>query len=67
MERWLLRKLQRFVVNLPRYLHGRLVSQGAIEEIHPGIFVQGHGGLYHQQLGFCADCSLIYEPDELMI
>ncbi|NTV13850.1 MAG: CRISPR-associated endonuclease Cas3'' [Desulfobulbaceae bacterium] len=67
MERWLLRRLQRFVVNLPRHVHGRLVSEGAIEEIHPGIFVQGHGSLYHKQLGFCADRSLIYEPDELVI
>lgn len=65
-ERWLLRRLQRFVVNLPRHTHGKLLSDGAIEEIHPGLFVQGHGGLYHEQLGFCADRSIICEPDELM-
>ena len=65
-ERWLLRKLQRSVVNLPRYLHSRLVSEGAIREIHPGIFVQGHGALYHSDLGFCSDRSILYEPDELM-
>jgi CRISPR-associated endonuclease/helicase Cas3 len=65
-ERWLLRKLQRSVVNLPRYLHSRLLSEGAIREIHPGIFMQGHGALYHPELGFCPDRSIIYEPDELM-
>ncbi len=65
-ERWLMRKLQRYVVNLPRNVHGRLLAEGGIEELHPGIFVQGHGGLYHQQLGFCPERSLCYEPDELI-
>ncbi|WP_298433962.1 CRISPR-associated helicase Cas3' [Geobacter sp.] len=65
-ERWLLRKLQRSVVNLPRYLHNRLLSEGAIREVYPGIFVQGHGALYHPDLGFCPDKSIVYEPDELM-
>ncbi|MFA4837032.1 MAG: CRISPR-associated helicase Cas3', partial [Dehalococcoidia bacterium] len=65
-ERWLLRKLQRYVVNLPRYLHEKLVAEGAVRELHPGIYVQGHGALYHDNLGFCPDKSLIYEPDELM-
>lgn len=65
-ERWLLRKLQRYVVNLPRYMHSRLLSEGAIREIHPGIFMQGHGALYHSELGFRPDKSIIYEPDELM-
>jgi len=66
-ERWLLRQLQRYVVNLPRYVHTKLLAEGAIEEVHPGIFVQGHDGLYHDQLGFRADRSGIYEPDELMV
>jgi CRISPR-associated endonuclease/helicase Cas3 len=65
-KRWLLRKLQRYVVNLPRYLHSRLLSESAIREIHPGIFMQGLGALYHSELGFCPDKSIIYEPDELM-
>jgi CRISPR-associated endonuclease/helicase Cas3 len=58
--------LQRSVVNLPRYLHNRLVAEGAIREIHPGIFLQGHAALYHPELGFCPDRSITYEPDELM-
>lgn len=65
-DRWLLRKLQRSVVNLPRYLHQKLVAGGAIREIYPGIFVQAHGALYHSDLGFCPDKSIVYEPDELM-
>ena len=66
-ERHLLRRAQRFVVNLPRYIAGRLIAEGAIEEIHPGILVQGYGNLYDLTLGFCADRSLVREPDELMI
>lgn len=65
-ERWILRRLQRYVVNLPRWLHGQLVASGAIREVHPGIFVQGHGALYHEDLGFCPDKSIVYEPDELI-
>ena len=65
-ERWILRKLQRYVVNLPKYLHARLHVEGAIQEVHPGIYVQGHGALYDEKLGFCPDRSIIYEPDELI-
>jgi len=66
-ERWLLRRLQRFVVNLPSYVHGELVRQGAIKEVCPGIFVQDHGGLYREDVGFDPEASGIYEPDELVI
>jgi CRISPR-associated endonuclease/helicase Cas3 len=65
-DRWLLRKLQRYVVNLPRRLHGQLLASGAIRELHPGIFVQAHGALYDQNLGFCPDKSILYDPDDLM-
>jgi len=66
-ERWLMRRLQRYTVNLPRHIHSRLVAEGAIEEVHPGVFVQGHGNLYDDNLGFCTDRSMIYEPDDLVI
>lgn len=65
-DRWLRRKLQRYVVNLPRRLHGQLLASGAIREIYPGIFVQAHAALYDKNLGFCPDKSIVYEPDELM-
>jgi len=65
-ERWLMRKLQRYVVNLPRYIHMKLRNEGAVTEVHPGIFVQEYGAMYHNDLGFCADKSMIYEPDDLM-
>ena len=65
-ERWLLRRLQRYVVNLPMRLHERLRTDGAIREIHPGIFIQGHSALYNENIGFCHDKSISYEVDELI-
>lgn len=66
-ERWLLRRLQRYVVNLPRYIHAKLINDGGIKEVHPGIFVQEYGGMYRDDIGFDAESSGIYEPDELVI
>lgn len=66
-ERWLLRKLQRYVVNLPRYRHQTLVQNGEIREIHPGIFVQAFEGLYHRDLGLLGDDPGYHEPEELII
>mgnify|MGYP001473428519 CR=1 FL=1 len=65
-DRWLMRRLQRHIVNLPRYLHTKLLAEGAIREIESGIFVQGHRAMYHPDLGFCHDKSMLYEPDELV-
>lgn len=66
IERWLMRKIQRYVVNLPRYVHTKLRNEGAIMEAYPGIFIQEYSAMYHNDLGFCADKSMIYEPDDLM-
>ena len=66
-DRYLLRKLQRYIVNLPRYLHDKLVTDGAIRLIHPGIFVQGHRAMYDDIIGFCPDRSAIYAPDDLIV
>lgn len=66
-ERRLLRKAQRYVVNLPKYLHQRLRAEGAIREVHAGIYVQAHPNLYDENLGFCSGRSMIYEPDELIV
>lgn len=65
-ERWLMRKLQRYVVNLPKNIHTRLLTQGAISEVAPGIYMQSHASLYDASLGFCPDKAVSYEPDELI-
>jgi CRISPR-associated endonuclease/helicase Cas3 len=55
-ERWLLRKLQRFIVNIPVRIYEKLVEQAVIEEIH-GFGVQNAPGLYREGLGLLADFS----------
>jgi CRISPR-associated endonuclease/helicase Cas3 len=67
LERWLMRKLQRYVVNLPKYVHSRLVVEGSIHEVYPGVFIQENSNLYDSVLGFCPDKSLLAEPDDLII
>ncbi|MDP2030268.1 MAG: CRISPR-associated helicase Cas3' [Thiobacillus sp.] len=50
-QRWLMRKLQRYTVNLRRTQVMALLNQGDIEEIMPGLFVQVSDWLYDQRLG----------------
>ena len=66
-DRYLMRKLQRYIVNLPRYLHDKLISEGSIRLIHEGICVQGHSAMYDEQIGFCSDRSAVYQPDDLIV
>lgn len=50
-ERWLMRKLQRYTVNIHRREALRLMNQGALEEVMPGLFVQVGDTLYDSTLG----------------
>nr|MBS0019255.1 CRISPR-associated helicase Cas3' [Gammaproteobacteria bacterium] len=54
-ERWLMRKLQRYTVNIHRRDVTRLLAQGDVEETIPGLFAQVGDWLYHPDLGFNAD------------
>lgn len=54
-ERWLMRKLQRYTVNLHRNQAMQLLNQGDIEEIMPGLFVQVSDWLYNTSFGLLAD------------
>ncbi|NCU02171.1 CRISPR-associated helicase/endonuclease Cas3, partial [Candidatus Macondimonas diazotrophica] len=49
--RWLLRALQRYTVSIPQRDAERLLAQGDIEELLPGLFVQVSDVLYHPVLG----------------
>ena len=53
--RWLLRALQRYTVNIRQRDAQRLLAQGDIEELLPGLFVQVGDVLYHPVLGLCVD------------
>ncbi|MBD3328364.1 CRISPR-associated helicase Cas3', partial [Candidatus Peregrinibacteria bacterium] len=50
-ERWIIRKLQRFVVNIPQKCFAKILESGFIEDVH-GYFVQSASGLYRPGVGF---------------
>ncbi len=65
-ERWLMRRLQRYVVNVPTHIIEQLVAEGEVEEIYEGIYVQSQLGHYDEILGLCYGTGL-REPDDLII
>lgn len=54
-ERWLLRKLQRYIVNVPEREAQRLLAQQDVEELIPRLFAQTSDWLYHPILGLVTD------------
>ncbi len=64
-QRWLMRKLQRYSVNLPKRLFAQLEKQGGVRQIWPGIFVQVGDTLYDKSIGVVIDGNIA--PDELVI
>lgn len=62
-KRWLMRKLQRYSVNIPKRLFAQLERQGDVHEIWQGIYAQVGDRLYDQTLGVVIDGNIA--PDEL--
>ena len=60
-ERWLMRKLQRYSVNLPRRLVNKLVQAGEVQEVWPGIFAQAVSTLYDDKVGVTIGSPLAAE------
>ena len=56
-DRWLMRKLQRYSVNVHKDCLRRLVDRHDVQEVLPGIYVQANDLLYDDVFGFigCAD------------
>ena len=54
-ERWLMRKLQRYTVSLPEHQFQKLLINGDVCEIHPGLFAQAADPLYHPEFGVLVD------------
>ena len=54
-ERWLMRKLQRYTVSLPEHQFQKLLTDGDLCEIYPGLFAQTADPLYHPHLGVLVD------------
>lgn len=64
-ERWLMRKLQRYSVNLPTHVFAQLEKQGDVREIWQGIYAQVGDTLYDKSLGVVVDGNIA--PDELAV
>jgi CRISPR-associated endonuclease/helicase Cas3 len=56
-QRWLMRKLQRYTVNIHSREALKLQKQGDIEEVMPGLYVQVSDWLYDKHIGFLLDGS----------
>jgi CRISPR-associated endonuclease/helicase Cas3 len=54
-QRWLMRKLQRFTVNVRQRDAVRLRGQGDIDEVVPGLFIQINDWLYSHDVGMFVD------------
>ena len=64
-ERWLMRKLQRYSVNIPKRLFAQLEKQGDVREIWQGIYAQVCDALYDKSLGVVIDGNIA--ADELVV
>jgi CRISPR-associated endonuclease/helicase Cas3 len=51
-DRWLMRKLQRYSVHIPRNQFQKLLATDEVAEVHTGIYAQNVDGLYDERLGF---------------
>lgn len=49
--RWLMRKLQRYTVNIHKRVADKMLAQGSLTLPMPGMYVQQVDGIYHPELG----------------
>lgn len=68
-DRWLLRKLQRYTVNVHPDCLRRLHDQGDVREALPGLYVQQNDLIYDATFGFlgCAKDATAYAAQDLVI
>ncbi len=65
-ERWILRKLQRYTITIPKSWHARLLKSEDIEEVITGIFMQKNITSYDNNLGFIGDDINQCTPDNFI-
>ena len=63
-KRDVMRKLQRYAVNVPKYIFEQLEKQGDVTQVWPGIYAQVGDVLYDRKLGLVIGGSIA--PDELV-
>lgn len=65
-DHWLMRKLQRYTITIPKYLHEELVKKNDITEIYPGYFAQAYPNLYHPKIGFLGTEQNYKDPNDFV-
>lgn len=65
-ERWLMRKLQRYTVNVYNDDFNVLLRQGSIEEVQPNIFALTTNIVYSKDIGLLVD-ETFYNPELFII
>lgn len=63
-ERWLMRKLQRYSVSIPKRQFAQMEQQGDVYEVRPGIWMQTAATLYDKTLGVIYGGDIA--PDQLV-
>ncbi len=57
-RRAILRKLQRYTVNIRADVCGKLLEHQCVKELHPGVYVQNADELYDNELGLLLELTL---------
>ncbi len=65
-ERWLMRKLQRYNVNIYNHEFNAMIAGGRLQELHPGIYVLSAASDYSNQIGLLVD-ETTYEPEKFIL
>jgi CRISPR-associated endonuclease/helicase Cas3 len=65
-KRDIMRRLQRYTVNVPRRVLRSLLEKGFIEEPHPGLYLQTMPSLYREDIGLDYDHEGL-APEDLVI
>lgn len=66
-RRGILRKLQRYTVNIREYECRKLLENRDIREIFPGVYIQDSDLLYHSQLGLLMSKDIVFDPTQGVI
>ena len=65
-ERWLMRKLQRYTVNVYNHDFNQMLQRGSIEEVQPKIFALTTSVEYSKDIGLLVD-ETFYNPEQFII
>jgi CRISPR-associated endonuclease/helicase Cas3 len=66
-SRDLLRRLQRFTVNVRSSIVDALLASGSLTEIWQGFVVQSNPAIYHGSLGFLEEPCTVEDPRNLVV